>query len=363
MNSPVGQPVYVAAASALSAAGWAWRGLARQVATGSASPEPTPELIDSHGRVLGFAVPSLPSSMDVESKARKLMSPPARLAAVALGLALRDADWPSDTYLNTGMYMGVGASNGALSELTAMLDASIEANAFSLERFGDAGLSVCNPLVAFQLMNNFTLCHGAILQGLGGPNSAYHSRGQGTVTALAEAHWQVASGQCPQALAGGADSALHPVVWDQLRRDRLLPMATLPGEGAAWLALSRQPRLALARLAAVACCPLAVQKAGDDEALPAWLTQVFGHSTLDEVVLAAPQPRARERLRKAVTARGVARPCTEITEALGETLAAGPALAWCVAVDLLQVAACQRVGVLSLDLDGRLGAVLLEAVP
>ena len=56
-------------------------------------------------------------------------------------------------------------------------------------------------------------------RGARAPNAALFSRGVGTVLALAEAHHAVASGECELALGGGADSALHPVTWAELRRD------------------------------------------------------------------------------------------------------------------------------------------------
>ena len=99
-----------------------------------------------------------------------------------------------------------------------MLRESVADGAFRSDRFGDAGLRAANPLFAFQLMNNFTLCHGAILAGLDGPNAAFFSRGAGTVRALREAAFAVAEADAPAALAGGADSALHPVTACELAR-------------------------------------------------------------------------------------------------------------------------------------------------
>ena len=45
-------------------------------------------------------------------------------------------------------------------------------------------------------MNNFTLCHSAILQGPAGPNSAFFSRGGGTLLAISEAMAALIEGEC-----------------------------------------------------------------------------------------------------------------------------------------------------------------------
>ena len=102
--------------------------------------------------------------------------------------------------------------------MIALLDESIEGGAFSLARFGEHGLGACNPLLAFQLMNNFTMCHGAILEGVGGPNGALFSRGAGTTAALIQAVHAIRQEDCDHAVAGGADSATHPVTRAELAR-------------------------------------------------------------------------------------------------------------------------------------------------
>jgi 3-oxoacyl-(acyl-carrier-protein) synthase len=164
-------------------------------------------------------------------RARKMMSRGACLAAAAralvreVGCGLRD---------EVGYFLGVGASGGSLDDVIALLDESIADGAFSLVRFGEHGLGACNPLLAFQLMNNFTMCHGAILEGIGGPNAALFSRGAGTTAALIEAVHAIAGGDCEHAIAGGADCALHPVTRAELARDGFVERGLVPAEGAPW---------------------------------------------------------------------------------------------------------------------------------
>ncbi|MCE3602149.1 hypothetical protein LXA47_00790 [Massilia sp. P8910] len=339
--------VFVSGAAAVSAFGFDWRELAGAVIGGRNGFAPGSQLSATHGPVMAAEVPAIPADIDVDARARKLMAHPARLAAVALRLALDDARWPAAQREQAALYLGVGASGCAMIELTRMLAASIADHEFSLERFGGAGLAACNPLFSFQLMNNFTLCHGAILNGTGGPNGAFYSRGTGTVAALAEAHWLVQSGECATALAGGADSALHPVTWTQLDAAGYPARGFVPAEGAGLLALSASAGGALATLDAVS-----FHSARAWERNPDLLPDEARDDTL--VVIAPWGSEARTRLAN--------RDALDVNRALGDALAAAPALAWCVALDLIRTGRCRRAIVISSGIDGGFGVAHFGSV-
>ncbi|HEU0029996.1 MAG TPA: beta-ketoacyl synthase N-terminal-like domain-containing protein [Kofleriaceae bacterium] len=262
--------------AALTGHGASWRGLGEAVLAGAplaaaaVTPPPTPAL----------------------ARARKMMSRGAELAALCLHELVRDATWPRAT---AGYFLGVGASGGSLDDVIALLDASITDHEFSLARFGDRGLPACNPLLAFQLMNNFTLCHGAILEGIGGPNAALFSRGHGTHAALTEAIHAIAAGDCTHAIAGGADSALHPVTRSELARTG---HTAPPAEAAALLALGDGPALATVELT---------------------------DSPQDSDLVIS---------------------VDDVARVFGETLAAAHALAWVAAVDLIVARRAERVTVM-----------------
>ncbi|HEX8615598.1 MAG TPA: beta-ketoacyl synthase N-terminal-like domain-containing protein [Telluria sp.] len=334
--------VYISGAAAVSAFGFDWRGLASR--KGFA---PGGQLLASHGAVMAAEVPPIPPQIDVDARARKLMAHPARLAAVALRLALDDAHWTAQQREQAALYLGVGASGCSMDELTRMLAASIVDHEFSIERFGGAGLAACNPLFAFQLMNNFTLCHGAILNGTKGPNGAFYSRGTGTVAALSEAHWLIKSGECGTALAGGADSALHPVTWTQLGAAGYPARGFVPAEGAGLLALSASADGALATLDAVS-----FHSARAWERNPGLTTTQARDDTI--VVIAPWGSEARKRLGHDSA--------LDVSLCFGDALAAAPALAWCVALDLVRMGRCRRAIVFSAGIDGGLGVAQFGSV-
>ena len=318
------RPAFVSGAASVSAFGFAWRGLGTALATGQLGFSVSSQLASSHSSVSASEVGEIPASIDVgNAKIQKLMSRTARLGAIAVQQALADARW-EERREEIGFYFGVGASGGSMTELTEMLRASILDRQFSLARFGSAGLAACNPLFAFQLMYNFTLCHGAILNGVGGPNSAFYSRGNGTVAALFEAMHAIAEGDCERALAGGADSAVHAVTWAELTREGYAKQGLIPGEGAALLALSSSEEKALA---IVEHCIF--QNSIDG------LTMDFDAGSIDFVVIAPWGEPARRALRRIVEVNFPHAAMLDISQSLGESLAATPALGWVVALDLL----------------------------
>jgi hypothetical protein len=340
--------VAVVGAGAVSAFGLGWRGLGGAVVEGTPRLSTSHALSTTHPGVEASEVPSLMPTQDAgDVHQRQLMSRGARLAAVALREVLRDARWEVGRE-EIGAYLGVGASGGSMDELAGMLQASIDGGTFSLERFGREGLAVCNPLFSVQWMSNYTLCHGAILEGVGGPNGAFFSRGAGTVRALREAVMSVAIGECERALAGGADSALHPVTWAELTRAGFVNQGLVPGEGAGMLALSSHPE----------DVPLAYIERCEVQPMTSLTHATYDcRGRVDAAVVAAWGPVPGGELGLAVARLGIR--AAHSVRVLGESLAASPALAWTAALDLLVKRRARRVLVISLGVDGEVGLVEL----
>lgn len=289
-------------------------------------------------------------------RARKMMSRGAYLAARCLAdlvKALGDTDRTAIAY-----HLGVGSSAGSLDDVTPLLDAAIVDGAFSLLAFGGRGLAACNPLLAFQLMNNFTLCHGAILEGIGGPNGAIFSRGAGTVAALAEAVHAVRTGECTYAITGGADVATHPVTLAELTRDGHIARGMIPADGAALLALGVSTSLDDVVIDGCA------HASGRGRPIGEAIEDAFARASRSSIAAPPPStlvvapwgPPAADALRS----YAMRFPVTPVdVSARGETLAASAALAVIAAAAALREAPGRAV-VITLGVDGDPGVVLLS---
>lgn len=310
--------VWIHGAGVITPFGVSWRGLADRLRSGETRT----------------AIEDIPDPGPARQK--KMMSRAARLAAVALAGALDDAGIEDAD--DVAYFLGVGASACPLEDLDRILEGSIEGGAFSVPRFGDRGLLAANPLIAFHLMNNFTLCHGAIQRGVTGPNAAFFSRGAGTVHALAEAMNAVRSGS-RFALAGGADSAHHPVTVAELTRERFVGQGFVPGEGAAVVAIGAEPGVARVESVTIG----SVEDAGADVVVASvWSSLAFG------------EPRSLAQLYEEAPR------VVEVSPAIGDALAASPALAWAVGLDLVRAAA-KRVQIVTVGVDGVPCSVLLDS--
>ena len=366
--------VAIVGAAAVSAFGRGGRGRGEALANGSSAPRPARELEATHPGTLAAEVPPIAPADDAgDARQRKLMARPARLAAIAARRALAEAGFDGPR-AEVGFYLGVGASAPAMDEVGALLADSVDASGFSLRRCGEEGLGACNPLFTFQLLNNFSLCHAAILEGTGGANAALYSRGGGTVRALIEAAHAIGEGEHERALAGGADSALHPLTWSELLRGGYPARGLVPGEGAGLLALAARSEAPLALLEGAT-----VARARDDFA-PAFARALeAARGPIDVVVLAAWGDASRAALGELAAARLPGVRIVDASAGLGEALAATPALAWAAALDLCTGPGADRVRgrsrpsadrvggeairalVLSAGIDGDLGAVAIRS--
>jgi hypothetical protein len=346
-------PVAIVGAGAVSAFGIGWRGLGHAVVAGHVQPHESVLLPGT----LASEVPEIPPARDAgDARARKLMSRAARLGAIAMREAVADGGF-GEPREEIGAWMGVGASGIAMEDVPAIVSASFVDGSLSLRRLGDQGLRACNPLFTFQTLNNFSLCHGAILEGLGGPNAAFFSRGSGTATALAEALHALQEGDCDRAIAGGADTALHPVTWTELRRDGFSAHGLVPGEGAAVLALARDTTSgaiglleSCTAIGPVQAATTAVSR--ELERLP---------QRADLVVIAPWGSPPRAWLGDLATSRYAGAALVDVSLRLGDSLAATPALAWVAALDLLQPG--ERAMVFTLGVDGDLTAAVFRKEP
>lgn len=344
--------VAIVGAGAVSGHGFEWRGLGAAVAGGASYRSASKLLGESFPGTVSCELDALPDPADgAERMARRRMSRGAMLATLATRGAVGDAGW-TDECADVGFYLGVGASGGTVDQLEAILAASIVDGRLPDDRFGDAGLRACNPLYVFQLMNNFTLCHSAILAGTRGPNGAFFSRGGGTVAALAEAVAAIEGGECDRCLAGGADSAIYPVTWSELIAGGFAGDGAVPAEGAAVIALASEAHDAVAFVES--CHHHAVRGRA--------LAPLIGDTSEHDLIVVAPWgPPMRMQLQAWLYGTRSTARVVDVTASLGEALAATPALAWTAALDLLRTDEHRSAIVITAGTDGDLGVVRLRA--
>lgn len=358
------KPVAIVGAGALSAYGLGWKGMGKKVVAGALLAAPLAESGRSHPGIISAEVGALPEARSpAEKRARGLMSRSALLAALAGRSVMEEAGWAGHAG-DLGYFLGVGASCGDFAVIEAIVRASVEPDpggqpVFSTPRFGERGLRACNPLFAFQLMNNFTLCHSAIQEGTTGPNAAFFSRGTGTVMALGEAVCALAEGTCTRALAGGADSAVYPMTLSEIMRQGWLQRGLIPAEGAGILALSADETGALGFVHdwAIQSC----RGRSRALAMTALLARLGPHVAAADLVVLVPwgPPCHEELLLGHERLRRSGARVVDLSASLGHALAAAPALGWIAALDMVAHEGAEHALIISAGLDGDLGAVVM----
>ncbi|MDB4957426.1 MAG: 3-oxoacyl-[acyl-carrier-protein] synthase [Myxococcales bacterium] len=344
-------PVAVIGAGCASPAGFEPRELRELLAAGSSQLSPSRVLAETHPGVVGGEVPPIPASHEVgDRKLHRLMSRGARLGSIAARAALDASGLSAEAREHAGWFCGVGTSGSAPDEIEAVVRASVDAaHVWSERKMCERGLKVFHPLRTFALMPNMTLCHSSIAFGVRGPSAAMFSRGAGTVFALVEAAWAIADGDCAAAIAGGADTALDCLTWAELVREGHVAAGLLPGEGAGALVLAKTAAQPIAWVTGAA-----VRNANHDvvRALRDVLDEVGGSDTYVLAAWGAVADAARSRL-------GGARVFDQCA-AIGDALAAAPALAWCAAVELIRAGAASVIAI-SAGIDGHITAVRFAA--
>lgn len=146
-------------------------------------------------------------------KDRKLLARAAHLAIPAAAAALGSLQ-PEEV----GLFLGVGREPPEDATEAAIV-ASGRSGALDPLRLGREGLALYPPLASLRTLPNLTLAHVAIQLGLRGEGGTCAGDGTAGLAAIVEGALAVEEGRCEVALAGGADSRVHPaLVRDQVRR-------------------------------------------------------------------------------------------------------------------------------------------------
>lgn len=185
-------------------------------------------------------------------KALKLTDRRTRLAVAACATAVADAGICGEALEGAGVLLGTASSDLLAADLArALAPDPGRRSATDVPFFAGRVLDGLNPLWLLQVLPNLASAHVAIQLGARGPNSTAMTDAAAGLQAIGEAASWIAGGECDAAVAGGADTAMHPVAWAGYEQAGLFePDASgrrfAPGEGSAALVLEARER-ALAR--------------------------------------------------------------------------------------------------------------------
>jgi 3-oxoacyl-[acyl-carrier-protein] synthase II len=289
------------------------------------------------------------------SRASALAVAAARSALTEARLEPRSRDEGDDL----GLHVGIGMTSSELSDLERLVRASVDDEGrLSLARVGERGLRATNPLVSFRILSNMPLCHVALALGIRGPNASFHSLGGETLSALAAARDDVLEGRVRAALWGGVDAQVDPAgVLSLSRKGLLAPCDGSPesasrpfdaagrgrviAEGAAFAVLEREDaaRARGARvLATLESVALARGRGAGLAASPLEpIERALAGASADVVFAsAAGDPDGDAREAEALGRAGLSAPVLSTRGALGDALAAGPAIDLAIAVAALE---------------------------
>lgn len=201
------------------------------------SPLPFPAAGFPHQQGARGPERSVLARLVLRRKDLKLMSPDALLAVAAGVLAWQDAglppEPPAELADEVGLFLAVGSEKGEVTDLAPAVAGSLQHGRLELGLLAARGLSCINPLDSLKTLPNMALAHLAIRLGLRGPSLACCGPADAGRLALDEARRSVAAGECPLALAGGADSLVSFAGYVQAWRRGELEGSAVPGEAAA----------------------------------------------------------------------------------------------------------------------------------
>lgn len=247
-------------------------------------------------------------------KALKLCDRAAKFAVAACAMAVEDARWtaPADSI---GVVLGAGGCDLQIGDLARAIGQDPDGRAAKdVPFFANRIMSGLNPLWLLATLPNMTSAHVAIQMGAFGPNSTITSDWAAGLQAIGEAVDWIRAGEASAVLAGGAESAIMPLMFADLEQAGLLEqggvadedMRFVPAEGAAVFLLEER-EAAIARGAPIraqilghaARAPVGNGEGPDTTAICGALVQVLEEAdwTPTDVDAAVPAsvPSARHR--------------------------------------------------------------------
>jgi 3-oxoacyl-[acyl-carrier-protein] synthase II len=155
-------------------------------------------------------------------KAAKVMSRDIELAVGAAAAAIAEAGLttrgtdpdaaPTLPPARVGCHIGAGLIAADVDELTAALVSSVgDDGAFSLARWGEAGMQNLTPLWMLKYLPNMLACHVTIIHDCQGPSNTITCAEASSGLSIGESMRVIERGDADCCLSGGAESKLNPM--------------------------------------------------------------------------------------------------------------------------------------------------------
>ncbi|MBN1506744.1 MAG: beta-ketoacyl-[acyl-carrier-protein] synthase family protein [Sedimentisphaerales bacterium] len=171
-------------------------------------------------------------------KATKLMCRDIELAVIAArdaivgsGLVTKGVD-PEHVNVDPArmaINVGAGMISCDMAELGPAVAASTTDGRFDLRRWGERGLELITPLWLLKYLPNMLACHISIIHDIQGPSNTITCAEASAHLAIGEAAQVIARGSADVAVAGGAETRVHPLL---LIRQSLLHRSVTSRAGA-----------------------------------------------------------------------------------------------------------------------------------
>ncbi len=154
-------------------------------------------------------------------KAIKLMSRDIELAIIAADEALRSSGLvtkgidPEKVNVDPermSINLGAGLISCDLLELAPAVAESVTDGKFDIRKWGSDGLELVTPLWLLKYLPNMLACHIGIIHDIEGPSNTITCAEASAHLAIGEASQIIVRGDAVQALAGGAEAKVNPIV-------------------------------------------------------------------------------------------------------------------------------------------------------
>lgn len=145
-------------------------------------------------------------SMVPDRKSLKLMTQAVRLGVATIASAVQQcSDWDGVQPSRRGMYVGASPQVGRHDDLTDAINVAFESGTFSLQDFGERGISQIHPLWLVRGLSNNVLGFSSAYHDAQGHNMSYAMGIDGGWNAILEGAYALVEGRADIVIVGGSD--------------------------------------------------------------------------------------------------------------------------------------------------------------